>query len=51
MSDLAMEALKNIKMVKAARTEAQKVIEEDPEMKKHPTLSVTLDALNSLHFE
>lgn len=38
MSDIAMEALKNIKMVEAARNEAQALIERDPELKKHPHL-------------
>ena len=36
---MAMEALKNIKMVEAARTEAQKLVEKDPELKKHPLLA------------
>lgn len=38
VSDLAMEALKNIKMVEAARLEAKNLIEEDPELKKYPLL-------------
>ncbi len=32
VSDIAMEALKNIKMVEAARIEAQKMVEEDEEL-------------------
>lgn len=39
VSDMAMEALKNIKMVEAARTEAQDLIKKDPELKKHPLLA------------
>jgi ATP-dependent DNA helicase RecG len=38
VSDLAMEALKNIKMVEAARTEAKALIEKDFELKKYPLL-------------
>lgn len=38
VSDIAMEALKNIKMVEAARNEAQALVKRDPELKKHPLL-------------
>lgn len=38
ISDLGMEALKNIKMVEAARNEAQKIIDADPTLKHHPLL-------------
>ena len=34
ITDLGMEAIKNIKMVEAARTEAIRLIEEDPELIK-----------------
>lgn len=37
VSDLAMEAIKNIKLVEAARTEAQTIIEKS-ELVKYPTL-------------
>ena len=40
VSDIAMEALKNIKMVEAARTEAQSLVQKDPELKKHPLLAM-----------
>lgn len=39
VSDIAMEALKNIKMVEAARTEAQALVQRDPELKNHPLLA------------
>ncbi len=39
VSDIAMEALKNIKMVEAARNEAQELVKKDPELKKHPLLA------------
>ena len=38
VSDIAMEALKNIKLVEAARTEAARLVESDPELKNHPEL-------------
>jgi len=39
VSDIAMEALKNIKMVEAARKEAAALITKDPELKKYPMLA------------
>jgi len=39
VSDVAMEALKNIKLVEAARSEATRIIREDPELKKYPALA------------
>ncbi len=42
LSDLAMEAIKNIKMVEAARTEAQRLISENPELKKYPALQAAI---------
>ena len=50
VSDLAMEALRNIKMVEAARLEAKTLIEKDFELKNYPLLSVRL-AKNSVHME
>ena len=38
ISDIAMEGLKNIKMVAAARNEAQKLLKEDVELKNYPAL-------------
>ena len=38
VSDIGMEALKNIKMVEAARTESQKIIAESPDLKKYPLI-------------
>jgi ATP-dependent DNA helicase RecG len=52
ITDLGMEAIKNIKMVEAARTEAIKIIELDADLKNSPLLSSTLLAKNlKLHFE
>lgn len=52
MSDVGMEALKNIKMVEAARTEAQEIIKNDPELKKYPLLKKRLKEVSkTIHFE
>ncbi len=52
ISDLAMEAIKNIKMVEAARLEATKLIENDPTLSKFPLLTERLASSRSkIHFE
>jgi len=52
ITDLGMEAIKNIKMVEAARTEAIKIITSDIDLKSSPLLSKTLTDKNlKLHFE
>src|ERR1035437_88475 len=52
ITDLGMEALKNIKMVEAARTEAISIIQKDIELKLFPLLASTLASNNlKLHFE
>lgn len=52
VSDIAMEALKNIKLVEAARGEAARLIESDPELKSHPALAArTLSASQEMHLE
>jgi ATP-dependent DNA helicase RecG len=43
VSDLAMEAIKNLKLVEAARTEAAAMIKKDPELKKYPHLRLRAD--------
>ena len=40
VSDIAMEALKNIKLVEAARTEAATLVAADPDLKNHPALAL-----------
>jgi ATP-dependent DNA helicase RecG len=42
VSDIAMEALQNIKMVEAARTEAKHIVETDVELKKYPQVKKEL---------
>ena len=39
VSDLGMEALRNLKLVEAARTEARSLVYEDPSLSSHPTLA------------
>ncbi len=52
ISDVGMEALKNIKMVEAARTEAQGLIQQDPELKKFPELRERIERIGTaVHFE
>jgi ATP-dependent DNA helicase RecG len=52
ISDLGMEAIKNIKMVEAARTEAIKLISEDSELENYPLLkSRVKEKAGEFHFE
>lgn len=52
ISDLGMEAIKNIKMVEAARTEAIRLITEDSELKKYPLLKQKVrEKVSEFHFE
>jgi ATP-dependent DNA helicase RecG len=52
ITDLGMEAIKNIKMVEAARTEAIRLIEEDPELTQYPLLKQKVHQKTSeFHFE
>jgi ATP-dependent DNA helicase RecG len=52
ITDIGMEAIKNIKMVEAARTEAVRLISEDPELSKYPLLkSKVKEKTGEFHFE
>ncbi len=52
ITDLGMEAIKNIKMVEAARTEAIRLIEQDPELLKYPLLKQKVkEKSGEFHFE
>ncbi|MFA4975449.1 MAG: ATP-dependent DNA helicase RecG [Candidatus Paceibacterota bacterium] len=52
ISDLGMEAIKNLKMVEAARTEAIRLISEDPELSKYPLLKQKVhEKAGEFHFE
>lgn len=52
ITDLGMEAIKNIKMVEAARTEAIRLITENPELKNYPLLKNKVkEKTEEFHFE
>lgn len=52
ITDLGMEAIKNIKMVSAARTEALEIINKDRELKDYPILKQKVKEKNqNIHFE
>ena len=52
ITDLGMEAIKNIKMVEAARSEATAIIQSDPELKAYPQMRAVLDTKrHEIHFE
>lgn len=52
MSDLGMEALKNIRLIRAARAEADAIIKSDPSLAKHPALAARVAATaHNLHTE
>jgi hypothetical protein len=47
-----MEAIKNPRMVAAARVEAQALIAEDPTLSHHPQIAERVSAISHLlHFE
>ncbi|XKT75192.1 MAG: ATP-dependent DNA helicase RecG [Patescibacteria group bacterium UBA2103] len=52
VSDVAMEAIKNLKMVEAARNEAKALIKKDPSLTKHPIIKSRIEEkAEDLHFE
>ncbi|MFH1473065.1 MAG: ATP-dependent DNA helicase RecG [bacterium] len=53
ISDLGMEAIKNIKLVEAARSEAIKIIEKNSDLSKYPELKNQLASIQTrkIHFE
>jgi len=52
ISDLGMEAIKNIKMVEAARNEAKILLDNDHELMEHPLIKEKIAAQTSdIHFE
>lgn len=51
ISDVGMEAIKNIKMVEAAREEAKKIVEDDFEINKYPALKEKVQERNKIHLE
>ncbi len=52
VSDIAMEALKNIKLVEAARTEAATLVASDPDLQGYPALALRVGAASrEMHLE
>jgi len=52
ISDLGMEALKNIKLIRAARDEAESLVREDPLLTKYPALRERIERTSGeLHGE
>ena len=52
LSDVGMEAIKNLKMVEAARAEAQVILKTDPDLKNYPLLHEKLaQQTQAIHFE
>jgi ATP-dependent DNA helicase RecG len=51
ISDMAMEAIKNPKLVEIARTEARSLIESDPSLKNYPLLKSLTDEKEVVHME
>jgi len=52
VSDIGMEAIKNIKMVEAARLEAKAIVETDIALRNYPTLAKKISEKNiETHFE
>jgi ATP-dependent DNA helicase RecG len=51
LSDLAMEAIKNPKLVEIARTEARTLVDSDPELVHHPLLLEVSTEKEKVHME
>jgi ATP-dependent DNA helicase RecG len=52
ISDIGMEALKNLKLVEAARTEALALIKQDETLARHPLLAQAIVRhAQAMHFE
>jgi len=51
ISDVGMEALQNLKLVEAARSEAGALLSQDPELQSYPLLSEALATQPTAHFE
>ncbi len=52
ISDIGMDAIKNLKMVEAARHEAQRLVAEDSGLSRYPTLLAHMESKQKkIHFE
>ena len=51
MSDIAMEALKNIKLVEVAKKYAKDIIKNDPTLDNFEIIRNKINALEDIHLE
>ena len=51
LSDLGMEAIKNLRLVEFARKEAKEIIDKDYELKNYPKLKSVLEEKEKIHME
>ncbi|MEI6587778.1 MAG: ATP-dependent DNA helicase RecG [Candidatus Moraniibacteriota bacterium] len=52
LSDIAMENLNNLKLIKIARAEAESIFKTDPKLKKHPLIAKALEKFaKDVHLE
>ncbi len=51
ITDIGMEALRNIKLVEAARGSAQALVATDPTLAEHPLLNAIVAKYETMHFE
>ena len=51
MSDMAMEAIKNPKLVEIARAEAKELIEHDQDLENYPDLATIVHKRETVHME
>jgi len=51
LTDLAMQAIKNMKLVEAARKEAKEILKKNPGLKKYPKLREIIEKQDTIHFE
>jgi ATP-dependent DNA helicase RecG len=51
VSDLAMDAIRNVRLVEAARTEATRLISQDKTLSSYPALAQAVTARGDVHFE
>jgi ATP-dependent DNA helicase RecG len=51
VSDLAMDAIRNVRLVEAAQTEATRLISQDKTLSSYPALAQAVTARGDVHFE
>jgi ATP-dependent DNA helicase RecG len=51
ISDIGMEALRNMRLVEAARNSAKELVERNPSLSEYPLLRVKSELIKDMHFE